>query len=145
MDNLKFRFAKRKDVPLLSVMNKQLISDERHRHPMTVTQLEQRMSKFLQTEYTAVVISIDKNPVGYALYRRDPDWIYLRQLFIKREMRRKDVGRRAITWLKENPWKEAKRVRVEVLINNIESILFWRAMGFKDYCITMETDVPSRS
>ena len=78
--------------------------------------------------------------IGYALYRKDPEWIYLRQLFVKAEMRRKGIGREVISWLKKNVWKEAQIIRVDVLVGNPEGISFWKAVGFRDYCITMEME-----
>jgi hypothetical protein len=58
-DELKFRFATESDVPWLAKMNQQLIQDEGHRNKMTLTELEQRMSDFLQKEYEAVIAGID--------------------------------------------------------------------------------------
>ena len=33
---------------------------------------------------------------------------------------------------------DSEKIRVEVLVGNLEGISFWHAVGFKDYCITME-------
>ena len=140
MEDLKYRFATQKDAFLLAKMNQQLIRDEGHRNKMTLLQLERRMSDFLQTKYAAVIVSSGNDDIGYALYREEPEWVYLRQIFVKSEMRRKGVGRKIICWLKNNPWKDSKRIRVEVLVGNLEGISFWHAVGFKDYCITMEMD-----
>ena len=140
MIDLKYKFATQDDVPLLAEMNQQLIRDEGHRNKMTLSQLQERMSGWLQEEYTAVIFSKESEAIGYALYRKDPEWIYLRQLFVKAEMRREGIGQEAISWLKENAWKEAKIIRVEVLAGNPEGISFWKAVGFKDYCITMEME-----
>ena len=141
MSNLKYRFAAQQDIKLLAQMNRQLISDEKHRNKMTLGELEKRMLKFLSTEYTAVIVSSHQNDIGYALYRPEPDWIYLRQLYVKKEMRRRGIGRALVEWLKNNAWKEAERVRVEVLVGNSEGILFWKALGFDEYSITMEIQV----
>jgi GNAT superfamily N-acetyltransferase len=138
MSDLKFRFAEQQDVKLLAEMNQQLILDEKHRNKMILEELEKRMSGFLKTEYTAVIASCGENDIGYALYRRDPDWIYLRQLFVGKGMRRKGIGRALVEWLKGNEWRNAERIRVEVLAGNSEGISFWKALGFKEYCITME-------
>jgi GNAT superfamily N-acetyltransferase len=138
MNDLEYRFAIQGDVLLLAEMNQQLIRDEGHRNKMTLPQLQERVSGWLQGEYTAVIFSKGQETVGYALYRQDPEWIYLRQLFVKAEMRRKGVGQEVISWLKKNTWKEAKIIRVEVLVGNPEGVSFWKAVGFRDYCITME-------
>ncbi len=139
-EELKFRFSTRSDVPWLARMNQELILDEGHRNKMTLPELEQRMSDFLQKEYDAVIASLDQNDIGYALYRQDPGWLYLRQIFVIKSMRRKGFGRKFIEWLKNNPWKDCKRIRTDVLVGNIVGIDFWKAVGFKEYCITLEME-----
>jgi predicted acetyltransferase len=139
-DELKFRFATGSDVPWLAKMNQQLIQDEGHRNKMTLAELEQRMSNFLQNEYYAVIAGLGQTDIGYALYRQDPEWLYLRQIFIINSMRRKGFGRRFIEWLKNNPWKKCKRIRTDILVDNIAGIDFWKAVGFKEYCITLEME-----
>ncbi len=139
-EELKFRFATESDVSWLAKMNQELILDEGHRNKMTLTELEQRMSDFLQNEYDAVIASFRQNDIGYALYRQDPDCLYLRQIFITKKMRRKGIGRKFIEWLKNNPWKDCKRIRTDVLVDNIVGIDFWKAVGLKEYCITLEME-----
>ena len=107
---------------------------------MTLPELEQRMLDFLQKEYDAVIAGLGRADIGYALYRQDPEWLYLRQIFVIEEMRRKGFGRRLIEWLKNNPWKKCKRIRTDVLVNNIDGIDFWKAVGFKEYCVTLEAE-----
>jgi GNAT superfamily N-acetyltransferase len=139
-DELIFRIATESDIPRLAKMNQQLIRDEGHRNKMTLPELEQRMLDFLQTEYEAVIACLNRTDIGYALYRQDPEWLYLRQIFVIEEMRRKGLGRRFIQWLKDNPWKECNRIRTDVLVDNMAGIAFWKAVGFKEYCITLEME-----
>jgi GNAT superfamily N-acetyltransferase len=139
-EELKFRFATESDVSWLAKMNLQLIQDEGHRNKMTLAELEQRMSNFLQKKYDAVIAALGQTDIGYALYRQDPEWLYLRQLFVIGEMRGKGVGRRFMEWLKNNPWKKCKRIRTDVLVDNKVGIDFWKAVGFKEYCITLEME-----
>jgi predicted acetyltransferase len=137
---LKFRFAQESDIPWLAKTNQQLIQDEDHRNKMTLPELEQRMSNFLQKEYEAVIVALGQTDIGYALYRQDTEWLYLRQIFIINSMRRKGFGRIFIEWLRNNPWKKCKRIRTDVLVENIIGIGFWKAVGFKEYCITLEME-----
>ena len=139
-DDLEFRFAAECDVPWLAKMNRQLIRDEGHRNRMSLFELEQRMSEFLRNEYEAVIVRFNQNDIGYALYRRDPEWLYLRQIFVSEPMRRKGIGRRFIGWLKNNPWKDSKIIRTDVLVHNPTGIHFWKAVGFQEYCMTMELE-----
>jgi len=138
---MEYRPATPADAATLAAMNHQLIRDEGHRNPMTVAELEARMAGWLGgSEYQAVLFEEDGLPVGYALYRRETDYIYLRQFFVRPECRRRGVGRAALGWLQRNAWAGERRVRVEVLIGNSAGIAFWRAVGFRDYCLTLERE-----
>jgi len=137
---MEFRFAAANDVSWLAMMNRELIRDEGHRNKMSLSELEQRMSDFLRNEYEAVIVSSGRNDIGYVLYRKEPEWLYLRQIFVIDKMRRKGIGRRIIKWLRDNPWKDCKTIRTDVLVDNTIGISFWKTVGFKDYCITMEME-----
>jgi ribosomal protein S18 acetylase RimI-like enzyme len=138
---MRFRFASPADVPALAAMNEQLIRDEGHHNQMTLPELERRMADFLQRGYSAVLF---ENPgaatAGYALYRVEPEYAYLRQFFVAHEHRRRGIGRAAFTWLRENPWRNRPRIRLEVLVGNQRGIRFWRSIGFQDYCLIMEAE-----
>jgi len=89
-------------------------------------------------EYQAVLFERKGVPVAYALYREEPDMIYLRQFFVDRQHRRSGVGRQAIQLLQTDVWPPAQRIRVEVLVDNRRAYDFWKAVGFADYAITLE-------
>jgi GNAT superfamily N-acetyltransferase len=106
---------------------------------MTIAELERRMSDWLKAgEYQAVLFECDGRAEGYALFRRDTHFIYLRQFFVRRECRRKGKGRAAFQWLKNNAWTGNPRIRLDVLVGNAVGHAFWRSVGFQDYCMTME-------
>ena len=132
-----YRRATYADIPLLVELNHQLIRDEGHRNPMTVPELAERMSKWLDTGYTAVLFQIDEI-VAYALYRNSGDSIYLRQFFVHRNHRRKGIGQRAMKILFQEVWPKDKPITVEVLIHNSAAINFWRNVGFTDYSLALE-------
>jgi len=125
---------------LLAELNGQLIRDEGHRNPMTLAELEARMRGWLTGEYEAVLFLQQGQAAGYALFRREPEHVYLRQFFVRPEFRRQGIGRAALGWLREHAWADASRVRLDVLIGNAAGIAFWRAVGFRDYCLTMELE-----
>jgi GNAT superfamily N-acetyltransferase len=133
-----FRFASSVDCPLLAEMNHQLIRDEGHRNPMTVLELEQRMRSWLANEYRAVIFEDQGAVVAYALYREQPEEIYLRQLFTVRDRRSRGIGRRAMEFLRNEIWPKSKRLTVDVLVANKRAVAFWRAVGFSDYCLALE-------
>jgi predicted acetyltransferase len=136
---LDFRLATSRDVPLLATLNRQLQIDEAHPRRMELSDLGPRMSRWLEDEgYKAILFESADSVAGYALYRRDDDHFYLKQFFVSQPFRRRGVGRQAIEWLTENVWCDAPAVYLDVLSTNVPGIAFWRAVGFGDYCITME-------
>lgn len=139
---MQFRQATSADAKLLAPLNAQLIQDEGHRNPMTVPQLAERMAGWLQTDYAAVIVEERDEAVAYALYRRESDHVYLRQLFVRRDHRRQGIGRQLMAWLWQNVWQGVPRLRIDVLVDNVVGQAFWRSIGFKDYCITMEMQPP---
>src|SRR6266581_8689945 len=139
--NVRYRTASIADASVMAPMNAQLIRDEGHRNSMTVPQLSERMALWLGGEYEAVLFESDSRAIGYALYRFEPEYVYLRQLFVLPELRRRGVARRALEWLRQNAWTVRPRVRIDVLVGNQPGIEFWRSVGFTDYCLTMERPV----
>ncbi len=137
---LRHRAATSADVPILARMNQQLIEDEGHRNPMHLTELETRMRSMLGADYTATLFECDGQVVAYALWRDEPDWVYLRQFFVARDSRRRGIGAQAVGVLSDEVWPAEKRVRVNVLIGNHPALEFWRSLGFADYLITLEMD-----
>jgi predicted GNAT family acetyltransferase len=135
---LNFRRATLNDCALLAELNHQLIRDEGHRNRMTVPKLEQRMKGWLASEYAAALFENDGEVVAYALYREQPEEIYLRQLFVVPNQRRKGIGKRAVKILRSKFWPKNKRLTIEVLVQNEAAIAFWRVVGYKDYSLTLE-------
>lgn len=133
-----FRRATLEDCARLAELNHQLIRDEEHRNQMTISELEQRMKGWLAAEYAAVLFEEEEEIVAYALYREQPAEIYLRQLFVVRDRRRQGIGRKAFALLRSQIWPANKRLTVDVLVQNTTAIAFWRAVGYQDYCLTLE-------
>jgi GNAT superfamily N-acetyltransferase len=140
---LTHRRATAGDLDLLAEMNLRLIRDEGHRNAMSVAELKQRMAQWLSGEYVALIFEEDgfqerSAVVAYALYAEREDEIYLRQLFVARERRRQGIGRWAVAILRSEVWPQTKRLTVEVLVRNAAAVAFWRAVGYADYCLTLE-------
>ena len=135
---ISFRFATLADCRALAGLNHQLIRDEGHRNPMTVPELDQRMRSWLAGEYRAVFFEADGGIVAYALFREEPEEIYLRHLFVVRHKRRQGVGRKAVEILRSQIWPRDKRLTVEVLVANTNAVAFWRAVGYSDHALRLE-------
>jgi predicted acetyltransferase len=138
MNQMTFRQAGSVDCAMLAEMNHQLIRDEGHRNKMSVAELEQRMKRWLSAEYEAQIFEVGDEVVAYALYRGQAAEIYLRQLFVVRNRRRQGIGRTALEILRTKIWPKGRRLTVEVLTHNTDAVAFWRAVGCKDYCLTLE-------
>lgn len=135
---MEHHFATSDDLDRLAEWNHQLIRDEGHRNPMTVPELRERMRGWLDGEYKAVVFGPATDPVAYALFRETPTEIYLRQLFVRRDRRSEGIGRDAVGILRDHVWPRGKRLTVEVLTANTRGVKFWRDVGYRDYCLTLE-------
>ncbi len=133
-----FRAATLDDCPQLAELNHQLIRDEGHRNPMTVPQLEQRMRGWISGEYRAIIYEDGSEIVAYALFREQPEEIYLRQLFVVRDRRSQGIGRWAVDILRSQIWPKTKRLTVEVLVANTRAVSFWRSVGYADYALSLE-------
>jgi ribosomal protein S18 acetylase RimI-like enzyme len=134
------RLATLDDVPLLAEMNRQLTEDEQHRNRFRDQEwFAQRMRSFLSGEYQAVLFEWQGRPAAYALYRPDgEESIYLRQIFVARDCRRRGIARQAIAILREHYWPKEKRIAVDVLAGNAAAIALYKAVGFRDYAVQME-------
>jgi L-amino acid N-acyltransferase YncA len=97
---LSLRPASPADLDLLAGMNKRLIEDEGSRNPMTLVALKERMASWLGTdEYTVDLFLSGTYVVGYAVYQprntnasTGQHYVYLRQLYIARDVRGKGLG-----------------------------------------------------
>jgi GNAT superfamily N-acetyltransferase len=135
---LNHRLATVADADLLGAMNQRLIQDEGHRNPMTLPELQQRMCGWLAGDYRAVLFEDTAGIAAYALYREESDHIYLRQLFVERDRRRRGYGLAAMRILRHDIWPPEKRVTLEALVANHAAISFWKKAGFQEYCLTLE-------
>lgn len=105
---------------------------------MNVSQLTQRMREFLGGSYKAVMFSDHSGLLGYALFHPQEDFLYLRQFYIERHRRREGNGRAAMKLLMDEVFPADQRLVVTVLTTNPGALAFWRAVGFADYCTSLE-------
>jgi GNAT superfamily N-acetyltransferase len=139
-----YRLATQEDCRLLADLNQQLLQDERHRNRfMTLPQLEERMYRFLTGEYRGVIFEHAGEVVAYALFQEHAEEIYLRQLFVARDRRRRGFGRQAVGLLRSDIWPRNKRLTVDVLVQNSVAVSFWRSVGFQDYLLGLEITPPA--
>ncbi|MDB6023558.1 MAG: GCN5-related N-acetyltransferase [Pedosphaera sp.] len=105
---------------------------------MTMPELALRMKGWLSADYTAIVFEDASEVVAYALFREQSEEIHLRHLFVVPARRRMGIGRQALQILRLHFWPSSKRLTVDVLTSNKSAVAFWLAMGFSEYCMTLE-------
>lgn len=127
------------DLPLLAEWNRHLIEDEGSDNPMSVPELEKRMSDFLNNGYTAYLFWEGEKPVGYALIDLTKTPYYLRQFFIARDSRRKRFGQTAFALLIRE--LDCESVDIDVLTENEKGQAFWRSLGFRESWQRMRLDI----
>ena len=141
---LLIRPATKSDLPILAQMNRRLIEDEGSRNPMSIAELQNRMGEWLGDEWQVDLFSEGDTVVGYAVYqfRKDiykPDevMVYLRQLYIERDRRRRGLGSRAFKLVAQTRFPAGCRIEVDVLASNPRGAKFWAQVGFQPYCTTL--------
>jgi GNAT superfamily N-acetyltransferase len=77
--------------------------------------------------------------VAYALLRDTPEWVHLRQFFVARDRRRRGIGARAVALLRDSVIPPDKPVIVEAMVWNHPALAFWRAVGFADRYVGLES------
>ena len=136
---LVLRVATAADLPQLASWNRQLIEDEGHDNTMSLEELAVRMRNWLTTEYQALIFEHQAAPVAYALLRDTPEWVHLRQFFVSRDRRRRGIGARAVALLRDSVIPPDKPVIVEAMAWNHRALSFWRAVGFADRYVGLES------
>ena len=134
---MKIAKANYSDIEKLAGMNRRLIEDEGHPNPMSLEQLAQRMTGWLQGDYACYLMIEGRSAVAYCLFRDDGEFYYMRQLFVEREHRRKSIATNLLDWMYRNVWTD-KKVRLDVLYHNDEALAFYKAYGFQVGCLRME-------
>jgi len=146
---LNYRIATLDDLEVLARMNRFLVEDEKHRNRFKPDSwLEDRMRRFLEGDYEAVLFERNAEVVAYALYGKHfdhDDTIHLRQIFVARSCRRQGIGRQVMKILTERIWPRNKRITVGVLAGNDVARPFYEAVGFKPYSMELEMLPSERS
>ena len=126
------------DVPQLAALNLQLMEDEQHPYMLPLDELHARMKRWVAGEYHVLVFRNGARICGYAAWCPEERGTYLRHFFICRDQRRQGLGRILIDRLRRDHFPKDQPLQLEAAIWNKVAIAFWRAVGFKDFGLTME-------
>ncbi len=138
------------DCDLLAAMNRELIHDEGSRNPLSIVELSDRMYRWLQGDWQAMLILTGQVVVGYALYQIRPDEyhpqqteVYLRHYFVRAVFRGQGIGTAAFAKLQADVFPPAAPVVLDVLATNPAARYFWQRLGFGDYAEHLRKEPPA--
>ena len=98
-------------------------------------------ASWLAGEYQAVVFEDAGHPIGYGPVPPGIRACVLAAVFCReRALAGRGIGRAAIDWLRQHAWRADRCIRLDVLVGNRAGISFWHAVGFRDYCLTLELE-----
>ena len=137
---LRYRPATVNDVPLLARLNRELIDDEGHRNPMSVSQLEARMRKWLEWEYRIALFEREGRVVAYVLYRPQGGDIFLRHLYVVRDARRQGIATAVMRTLARDVWPSNARIALDVLVGSSGALAFYHTLGFQPFSLSRRND-----
>jgi GNAT superfamily N-acetyltransferase len=136
LDDFKLRFAETKDVSLILEFIKELAEYEKSLHEVVANE-EVLMESLFERKMAEVIIGEYKNkPVAFALFFHNfstylgRPGIYLEDLYVKPEMRRKGIGKIIISFLaKLTVERKCGRLEWWCLDWNEPSIKFYKRIG----------------
>jgi ribosomal protein S18 acetylase RimI-like enzyme len=141
---LRLRPPRPDELERVARMNVALQEDE-GAYVMRIEHALARLRAWLDGPYRCTVFVDGEDLAGYALHRpTDPDseghpgGVYLRQLFIVRERRRRGLGREAFSLLVSEVFPEGCYITLEALVANPDGQAFWKALGFREYSVRFE-------
>jgi len=134
-----FRFAEKKDVPLILNLIRGLADYEKLSHEISATEELLQETLFGERKIAEVIIADYKNEIaGFALFFHNfstfvgKPGIYLEDLFIKPNLRGKGIGKLLLTYLgKLALERNCGRVEWSVLDWNAPAIQFYKNLGAK--------------
>jgi len=145
MIDLQLRLAIAQDFPLLAIMNRQLIEDERSENTMSLEQLEHRLRGFVDKGWKIVLAESEAIPVGYTTFFEGQDElksyrsrIHIGHYFIRRERRKLGLGTEFLRKLEQEWFPAGAKIVLDVLIANSSAQAFYRSLGFLPYSMLME-------
>ncbi len=138
ISTLSISAATEADIPQLAELNRQLMEDEAHPYMLDPETLRARMTRWVAGEYRVLVFRNGARICGYAAWCTEERGTYLRHFFICRGQRRRGLGRAIVERLRREHFPKDQPLQLEAAVWNTGAIAFWRAVGFKDFGLTLE-------
>lgn len=136
IDNLKIRETNEKDCELILSLIKEIAEYEKMSNQVIATEETLREYIFKNNRAEVVILELDKNPIGYALFFYNfstfvgRSGLYLEDIFIKKEYRGRGIGKEVFKFLAKKAREEGcKRMEWVCLDWNEPSINFYKSLG----------------
>lgn len=134
--NIQFRFATKKDTPIILTFIKELAEYEKLAHEVIATEESLNQTLFGEKAYAEVIlIEYQNNPIGFALFFHNystflaKPGLYLEDLYVKAEYRGLGIGKKALSFLAQIALKRnCGRMEWWVLDWNKPSIDFYKKL-----------------
>lgn len=136
IDNLKIRETNEKDCELILSLIKEIAEYEKMSNQVIATEETLLEYIFKNNRAEVVILELDKNPIGYALFFYNfstfvgRSGLYLEDIFIKKEFRGRGIGKEVFKFLAKKAREEGcKRMEWVCLDWNEPSINFYKSLG----------------
>ncbi|MCF0147627.1 MAG: GNAT family N-acetyltransferase [Clostridium sp.] len=136
IENLRIRETNEEDCSFILSLIKEIAEYEKMSDQVVATEESLRESIFKNKRAEAVIIEQDGKAVGYALYFYNfstfigKSGLYLEDIFIKKEVRGKGIGKEVFKFLVKKAKEEGcKRMEWSCLNWNEPSIKFYKSLG----------------
>lgn len=137
-DDLAIASATTADIPQLAELNRRLMADEAHPYPLSIEALHERMARWVAGEYRVLLFRHGGQVCGYAVWRVEEEGVHVRHFFICRDQRRRGIGRAAFARMRREVFPTDQPIHLDAAVWNTDAIGFWRALGFRDFSLTLE-------
>ena len=134
--NLKIRETNEKDCELILSLIKEIAEYEKMSNEVIATEETLLEYIFKNNRAEVVILELDKNPIGYALFFYNfstfvgRSGLYLEDIFIKKEFRGRGIGKEVFKFLARKAREEGcKRMEWVCLDWNEPSINFYKSLG----------------
>ena len=120
----------------------------------TEVELRTRLSELRDAGYQVELVYLEddhgfEDLIGFAVYRINPRYVHLRNLFLTDPPADEDLYRSVFDFLAENRWGNVAHIRVDVPERPRDPIpaneSFWESLGFRRYSIRMQLDTSTKS
>lgn len=136
IENLKIRETKEEDCSLILSLIKEIAEYEKMSDQVVATEESLKESIFRNKRAEVVILELDGKAIGYALYFYNystfigKSGLYLEDIFIKKEVRGKGIGKEVFKFLVKKAKEEGcKRMEWTCLNWNEPSIKFYKSLG----------------